>query len=35
MYSLHVSANVRLIIELNAADDTVKICEEIEVERGE
>ena len=31
-YSLHVSANVRLIIELNAAQDTVKVCEEIEVE---
>lgn len=31
-YSLHVSANVRLIIELNATQDTVKICEEIEVE---
>lgn len=31
-YSLHVSANVRLIIELNATADTVKICEEIEVE---
>lgn len=31
-YSLHVSANVRLIIELNATHDTVKICEEIEVE---
>ena len=31
-YSLHISANVRLIIELNAAEDEVKICEEIEVE---
>ena len=31
-YSLHVSANVRLIIELNANKDTVMICEEIEVE---
>ena len=31
-YSLRVTANVRLIIELNAAEDTVKICEEIEVE---
>lgn len=31
-YSLHVTANVRLIIELNAAEDTVKICEEIKVE---
>ncbi|MCR5331399.1 MAG: type II toxin-antitoxin system RelE/ParE family toxin [Lachnospiraceae bacterium] len=32
MYSLHVTANVRLIIELNATEDTVKICEEIVVE---
>ena len=31
-YSLHVTANVRLIIELNATEDTVKICEEIKVE---
>ena len=31
-YSLHVSANIRLIIELNATQDTIKICEEIEVE---
>lgn len=31
-YSLHVSANVRLIIELNATADTVLICEELEVE---
>ena len=31
-YSLHVSANVRLIIELNATQDTIKICEEIKVE---
>lgn len=31
-YSLRVTANVRLIIELNATEDTVKICEEIEVE---
>lgn len=30
-YSLHAYANVRLIIELNANQDTVKICEEIEV----
>ena len=30
-YSLHVSANVRMIIELNATEDTVKICDEIEV----
>ena len=29
---LRVTANVRLIIELNATEDTVKICEEIEVE---
>ena len=31
-YSLHVSANARLIIELNATYDTVVICSEIEVE---
>lgn len=31
-YSLRVSANVRLIIEPNASQDTVMICEEIEVE---
>lgn len=31
-YSLHVSKNVRLIVELNATEDKVKICEEIEVE---
>jgi len=31
-YSLHVAANVRLIIEPNATEDTVMICEEIEVE---
>ena len=31
-YSLHISANVRLIIALNAAQDTVMICEEVEVE---
>ena len=31
-YSLHISANVRLIIELNAEMDTIKICEELEVE---
>ena len=31
-YSLHVSANARLIIELTATEDTVKICTEIEVE---
>ncbi|MBO4608294.1 MAG: hypothetical protein J5696_00325 [Lachnospiraceae bacterium] len=31
-YSLRVSANVRLIIELNATEDTVMICEELEVE---
>lgn len=31
-YSIHVTANVRLIIELNATQDTVMICEEIEVE---
>ena len=32
LYSLHISANVRLIIELNATYDTVMICSEIEVE---
>lgn len=31
-YSLHVTPNVRLIIEPNAKGDTVMICEEIEVE---
>ena len=30
-YSLHVAANVRLIIEPNAEQDTVMICTEIEV----
>jgi len=32
LYSLHISANVRLIIGVNATCDTVKICSEIEVE---
>lgn len=31
-YSLRVSANVRLIVEINATQDTIKICEEVEVE---
>lgn len=31
-YSLHISANARLIIELNATYDTVTICSEIEIE---
>jgi len=31
-YSLHVTPNVRLIIEPNATGDTVMICDEIEVE---
>lgn len=31
-YSLHVAANVPLIIEPNANQDTVMICTEIEVE---
>lgn len=31
-YSLHVTPNVRLIIELNATQDAVLICKEIEVE---
>lgn len=30
-YSLHVTPNTRLIIELNATQDTVMICTEIEV----
>ena len=31
-YSIHISGNVRLIIEPNATQDTVKICNEVEVE---
>lgn len=31
-YSLRVSPNARLIIELNAAQDTIMICEEISIE---
>lgn len=31
-YSLHVSPNARLILELNAAQDTILVCNEIEVE---
>lgn len=31
-YSLHVTPNVRLIVEPNATQDTVMICSEIEVE---
>lgn len=31
-YSLRVSANARLIIEPNATQDTIMICEEIEIE---
>lgn len=31
-YSIRVSANARLIIEPNATADTIKICEEIEIE---
>lgn len=31
-YSLHVAPHVRLIIEINAAQDMVMLCEEIEVE---
>ena len=31
-YSLHVSANVRLIIRLNASKDEIRNCSEIEVE---
>ena len=30
-YSLHVSPNARLIIELNAEQDTITICSEVEV----
>lgn len=31
-YSVHITPNVRLILEPNATEDTVMICEEIEVE---
>ena len=31
-YSLHITPNVRMIIELNATQDTVLICSELEVE---
>lgn len=31
-YSLRVAANVRLIIEPNATQDTIMICDEIEIE---
>ncbi len=31
-YSLHISANVRLIIEPDATEETVMICTEVEVE---
>ena len=31
-YSLHVAPNVRLIIEPNATQDSIMICNEIEVE---
>ena len=31
-YSLHVSANARLIIELDATSETIKICTTVEVE---
>ena len=31
-YSLHVSANVRLIIEPDATGETIMVCTEIEVE---
>ena len=31
-YSRHVSANARLIIELDATEKTIMICEEVEVE---
>lgn len=32
-YSLHISANVRLIVELNATQDSIKLCTELEIER--
>lgn len=31
-YSLHISANVRLIIEPDATGETIMVCTEIEVE---
>lgn len=31
-YSLHITPNVRMIIELNATQDTILICSELEVE---
>lgn len=31
-YSVHISANARLIFELNATCDTILICSEIEIE---
>ena len=31
-YSIRISGNVRLIVELNATQDTVRICEEIEIQ---
>lgn len=31
-YSLHVSANARLIIEPNATQDTLMVCSEVEIE---
>lgn len=31
-YSIRVSANARLIIELNATQDTLMICSEVEIE---
>ncbi len=31
-YSLHISANVRLIIEPDATGETIMVCNEIEVE---
>ena len=32
-YSIRISGNVRLIVEPNATQDTVMICEEIEIQR--
>lgn len=31
-YSIHISANARLIVEPNATQDTLMICSEIEIE---
>lgn len=31
-YSLHVSSNVRLVLKLNATQDTIRVCSKVEVE---